>query len=93
MKLSELDRWIEQLKRCECLSEVEVKTLCEKAREILIEESNVQNVSSPITVRTIPLPQHCLFIYFGARNSSVFEVVDGDGTKQSRAVSCPIAVC
>jgi hypothetical protein len=47
---SEIDRWIEQLKRCETLKEAEVKTLCQKALEILVEESNVQRVDAPVTV-------------------------------------------
>lgn len=47
---SDLDRQIEQLKRCETITESEVKSLCTKAREILVEESNVQRVDSPVTV-------------------------------------------
>jgi len=50
---SDLDRQIEQLKRCEIIQEHEVKTLCAKAREILIEESNVQRVDSPVTVSIV----------------------------------------
>jgi hypothetical protein len=45
-----LDRQIEQLKRCETISEPEVKQLCLQAREILVEEGNVQYVDSPVTV-------------------------------------------
>lgn len=48
--MSELDGWIEQLKRCEPLREADVKALCEKAIEILVEESNVQRVDSPVTI-------------------------------------------
>ena len=48
--MSDLDEQIERLKRCEYLKESEVKELCEKALEILTEESNVQNVSAPVTV-------------------------------------------
>ena len=48
--MSELDRQIEQLKRCEYIKESEVKALCAKAREILVEESNVQRVDAPVTV-------------------------------------------
>ena len=48
--MSDLDRYIEQLKRCEPLKESEVKTLCQKALEVLVEESNVQRVDSPVTV-------------------------------------------
>ena len=48
---SDLDRQIEQLKRCEPLKESEVKALCLKAMEILVEESNVQRVDAPVTVR------------------------------------------
>jgi len=62
---SDLDRQIEQLRRCEiikvfdfiffyfhnpCLEESEVKQLCAMAREILVEESNVQRVDAPVTV-------------------------------------------
>lgn len=50
MTTAELDGWIEQLKRCEYLNEIEVKTLCEKARELLVEESNVQPISAPVTI-------------------------------------------
>jgi serine/threonine-protein phosphatase 4 catalytic subunit len=48
--ISDLDRQIEQLMRCEIISEKEVKDLCLKAREILMEESNVQRVDAPVTV-------------------------------------------
>ena len=43
-------RQIEQLTRCQPISEEQVKRLCLKAREILIEEGNVQVVDSPVTV-------------------------------------------
>ena len=45
-----LDEWIERLLRCEHLKEVEVKKLCDMVKEILMEESNVVPVSSPVTV-------------------------------------------
>ncbi|KAJ8431679.1 hypothetical protein Cgig2_007501 [Carnegiea gigantea] len=48
--MSDLDRQIEQLKRCEPLKESEVKALCFKAMEILVEESNVQRVDAPVTI-------------------------------------------
>ena len=44
------DKWLEQLKELKCLSEEELKQLCEKAKEIFIEESNVQNVSAPVII-------------------------------------------
>lgn len=47
---SSLDRQIEQLRRCETIKESEVKALCAKAREILVQESNVQRVDAPVTV-------------------------------------------
>uniref|UniRef100_A0AAY4EFY5 protein-serine/threonine phosphatase n=1 Tax=Denticeps clupeoides TaxID=299321 RepID=A0AAY4EFY5_9TELE len=46
----ELDQWIEQLNECKQLTENQVKTLCEKAKEILTKESNVQEVRCPVTV-------------------------------------------
>lgn len=50
---NDLDRQIEQLRKCEIIMENEVKALCSKAREILIEESNVQRIDSPVTVSSI----------------------------------------
>lgn len=44
-------RQIEQLKRCDPIPEAAVKELCLKAKEILIEEANVQYVDTPVTVR------------------------------------------
>lgn len=49
--ISDLDRQIAQLRRCELIKEPEVKALCVKAREILVEESNVQRIDPPVTVR------------------------------------------
>jgi hypothetical protein len=48
-----LDEQIERLKRCEYLREGEVKALCLRAREILVDESNVQRVDAPVTVRCV----------------------------------------
>ena len=48
--MSELDGWIEKLRKCEILAENDVKKLCEKAVEILVEESNVQRVDAPVTL-------------------------------------------
>lgn len=48
----DLDKWIEQLKRCEPISESDVKVLCHLALDVLVEESNVQQVSAPVTVCT-----------------------------------------
>lgn len=50
MSTTDLDRQIEQLRRCEYIKESEVKSLCTKARELLAAESNVQRVEAPITV-------------------------------------------
>lgn len=47
--LKELDGWIEQLMECKQLSENQVKSLCEKAKEILAKESNVQEVRTKMT--------------------------------------------
>jgi serine/threonine-protein phosphatase 2A catalytic subunit len=48
----ELDAQIEALLQCKPLSEAEVKALCAKAQEIFVEESNVQPVKCPVTVRS-----------------------------------------
>mmetsp|Transcript_8865 Transcript_8865/g.29150 ORF Transcript_8865/g.29150 Transcript_8865/m.29150 type:complete len:310 (+) Transcript_8865:227-1156(+) len=48
--MSDLDNCIARLRECEALKEREVKWLCQKAREILVEEANVQRVDSPVTI-------------------------------------------
>lgn len=50
MGVGDLDRQIEQLRRCEIIKEKEVKELCDRAKEILVEESNVQRVDAPVTI-------------------------------------------
>lgn len=48
--ITDLDEQIERLKKCEYLKESEVKALCDRAREILTDESNVQRVDAPVTI-------------------------------------------
>ncbi|KAM7279332.1 hypothetical protein ACFE04_006466 [Oxalis oulophora] len=48
--MSDLDRQIEQLKNCVLLTELEVKALCLKAIELLVEEGNTLRVDAPVTV-------------------------------------------
>jgi hypothetical protein len=40
-KNSDLDRQISLLKNCECIKESEVRELCNTARDILLDESNI----------------------------------------------------
>ena len=47
---ADLDRQIEHLMECKPSQEAEVKTLCDQARAILVEEWNVQPVKCPVTV-------------------------------------------
>ena len=44
------DQWLEQIKKCIALSESDMKQLCELVKELLMEESNIQPVQSPVTV-------------------------------------------
>ncbi|KAM1169778.1 hypothetical protein EV2_020955 [Malus domestica] len=46
----DLDQWISKVKEGQHLLEDELQLLCEYVKEILIEESNVQPVNSPVTV-------------------------------------------
>jgi len=48
--MAELDRWIELVRECKYLPEEDLKRLCIMVREILLEESNIQPVNSPVTV-------------------------------------------
>ncbi|KAL6539300.1 hypothetical protein OROGR_011949 [Orobanche gracilis] len=46
----DLDQWISKVKDGQHVLEDELQLLCEYVKEILIEESNVQPVNSPVTV-------------------------------------------
>jgi len=48
--MGDLDEQIERLKRCEYLKEFEVKAICQKAREILLNEPNVPRIEAPVTI-------------------------------------------
>lgn len=43
--------WLEQLRGGQILEEGQVLQLCNRAKEIFIEEANVQRVDTPVTVR------------------------------------------
>ena len=62
VSISDLDEQIARLKSCEYLKESEVKALCDKAREILIDEANVQRVDAPVTVLFLQLPKKILVV-------------------------------
>eukprot|EP00730_Choanoeca_flexa_P013890 TRINITY_DN5839_c0_g1_i2.p1 TRINITY_DN5839_c0_g1~~TRINITY_DN5839_c0_g1_i2.p1 ORF type:complete len:307 (+),score=44.67 TRINITY_DN5839_c0_g1_i2:62-982(+) len=50
MATMDVDGWLELVQKCKYLPENDMKALCEKVAEILIEEGTVQTVSSPVTV-------------------------------------------
>lgn len=49
-ELASTDAQIAQLLECRPLSERDVRQLCEKAKEILVEESNIAEMQAPVTV-------------------------------------------
>lgn len=49
-KMTDLDKWIDVVKECKYLPENDLKKLCEIVSALLLEESNIQPVSTPVTV-------------------------------------------
>ncbi|ORY25334.1 Metallo-dependent phosphatase-like protein [Naematelia encephala] len=47
---SDPDNWIEHIRQCKHLPERQMKLLCGRVRDLLLEESNVHLVQSPVTV-------------------------------------------
>ncbi|EKC98507.1 hypothetical protein A1Q2_07189 [Trichosporon asahii var. asahii CBS 8904] len=47
---SDPDKWIERLRKCRHLPERQMKALCQRVGDLLLEESNVHLVQSPVTV-------------------------------------------
>ncbi|KAM0512015.1 hypothetical protein ACHAPE_009259 [Trichoderma viride] len=48
--MSDLDKAIAQLRSCRPIPEDQVRELCHRARELLIEEGNVVTVTAPVTI-------------------------------------------
>ena len=48
--MAEVDKWIATLKQCKCLDERNVRTLCNKVKELLFEESNVHETRAPVII-------------------------------------------
>ena len=46
----DLEKWTQKVRSGEFLAEEDLKALCDLVKEVLVEESNVQPVSSPVTV-------------------------------------------
>jgi len=47
---ADLDAWIAKVRACEYLPENDLKLLCQRVKDLLVEESNVQPVTAPVTV-------------------------------------------
>ena len=46
----DLDAWIASIRKCELLPEHDLKHLCEYVQELMLEESTVHPVQSPVTI-------------------------------------------
>ena len=44
------DELIDYLIKCKTIPEAKIRALCNKAKEVLVKESNVQPVKAPVTV-------------------------------------------
>ncbi|CAG2065226.1 unnamed protein product [Timema podura] len=49
-KMADIDKWIDIAKECKYLPENDLKKLCDMVCDLLLEESNIQPVSTPVTV-------------------------------------------
>lgn len=50
MNMADLDSWVEIARECKYLPENDLKKLCDIVCDLLLEESNIQPVSTPVTV-------------------------------------------
>lgn len=44
------DEWLQIVRKCQYLPETDLKRLCEMVKELLMEESNIQPISTPVTI-------------------------------------------
>ncbi|EIE79434.1 serine/threonine-protein phosphatase ppe1 [Rhizopus delemar RA 99-880] len=76
------DEWLEKVKRCEYLPEQDVKRLCEMVKELLLEESNIQPVHSPVTVCGDIHGRLCRSWSFQFRNIYTFISLESKGLRR-----------
>lgn len=62
--MGDLDKAIAQLRSCRPIPESQVREVCYKARELLIEEGNVVTVNAPVTVCFLFLALSFPFLIF-----------------------------
>lgn len=48
--MTELDKWVEIARECKYLPENDLRKLCDIVCDLLLEESNIHPVSTPVTV-------------------------------------------
>lgn len=48
--MQEIDNWLDTIQNGTILPERELRILCEKVKDLLIEESNVKQIRTPVTV-------------------------------------------
>ncbi len=84
---SDLDKQIEQLRRCEYIKESEVKSLCEKAKEILIEEANVQQVDAPVVVSSFDYILFRYAVMFTVNSTILWSSSKWEATAQRQTTS------
>lgn len=48
--MPELDKWLDIARDCKYLPENDLKQLCDLVCDLLLEESNIQPVNTPVTV-------------------------------------------
>lgn len=48
--MEDIDQWLETLRSGQCITETQLRVLCEKVKEILVEEPNLQYVQTPVTI-------------------------------------------
>lgn len=48
--MGDVDKWLETVESGKCIEEKEFRKLCEKVKDLLIEEPNIQPVQTPVTI-------------------------------------------
>lgn len=70
-----IGQWLEMAKKCQYLPEADMKKLCEIVKELLMEESNIQPVSTPVTICGDIHGKQSLYlgiIAYGKANSMIY---------------------
>ena len=70
-----IDKWLEILQQGKCIPEHDIKILCDKVKDIFIEESNVQPVTVPVIICGESMVKYMIYFNY-LKKEEQYQILD-----------------